>query len=316
MLHPSITSAFSPDTLNETLPANVLVLNAEPALMAFLTEALSQQPYQLVFANDLQQAKALIMKAPATYFSAYLLNDSPPSEEPCFEALALFKALSEAESVPIILQTNLPPSNYKIQHGLATGAFFYLVKPYTKKQLITILHTAVSGFSHLQEIKLRLADFDAAKTLLHTGEFHFKTPEEAKSLASSLALLTPNPKRCGVGLFELFINAIEHGNLGISYRDKTQLIKQNKLQQVIEERLQNPEHRNKVIRVVFTRLANQLEFKIHDCGQGFDPIPFMEFSAERMTDQHGRGILIARKLSFDSVHFEDGGRTAVARIAL
>jgi response regulator RpfG family c-di-GMP phosphodiesterase len=286
----------------------------------FLKQALGNQPYHLVFANNLHQAKTLIMQAPATYFSAYLLNDSlsdsRPSAEPCFEALELFKNLSKPESVPIILQTNLSPSNYKIQHGLATGAFFYLVKPYTKQQLISVLQTAVNGFGHLQEIKLRLADFNAAKTLLHTGEFQFKTPDEAKSLATSLALLTPNPKRCGVGLFELFINAIEHGNLGINYRDKTQLIKQNKLQQVIEERLQNPQHRDKVIRVVFTRLAKQLEFKVHDCGQGFDPSPFMDFSAERITDQHGRGILIARKLSFDSLHFEDGGRTAVARINL
>jgi hypothetical protein len=50
---------------------------------------------------------------------------------------------------------------------------------------------------------------------LVNGVFHFQTLQEANLLANSFAHACPKPEKVILGLSELFINAVEHGNLGI-----------------------------------------------------------------------------------------------------
>ena len=53
-----------------------------------------------------------------------------------------------------------------------------------------------------------------------------------------------------------------------------------------------------------------------DQGDGFDWKPFMEFSAERAFDPHGRGISLARMLSFDATEYQGNGNTVLAVVKL
>ena len=57
----------------------------------------------------------------------------------------------------------------------------------------------------------------------------FQSLEEAEALAYYLGNICPEPERLRCGLVELFTNAIEHGNLEISYSDKTKLLLENRL---------------------------------------------------------------------------------------
>ncbi|MCF6298519.1 MAG: ATP-binding protein, partial [Thiomicrorhabdus sp.] len=149
---------------------------------------------------------------------------------------------------------------------------------------------------------------------LQTASFHIKTIEDAKSLACALAFITPKPQEAVVGLFELMTNAIEHGNLEITYEEKTTLILTNQLQAEIKRRQKLPENRDKFVSIKFERNSNALQFTIQDMGQGFNHASYLDFSVERAMDSHGRGVMIANKLSFDELHYEDNGRTAIGRI--
>jgi hypothetical protein len=60
----------------------------------------------------------------------------------------------------------------------------------------------------------------SALRLLQHAVFSFSTLEEAEDLALLLADLSMNPGRTATGYSELLINAVEHGNLGISYAKK------------------------------------------------------------------------------------------------
>ncbi len=55
-------------------------------------------------------------------------------------------------------------------------------------------------------------------------------------------------------------------------------------------------------------------FSIRDQGSGFDPEQYLEIDPKRVFDAHGRGIAMARLLSFDDLSYEDGGRCAVATV--
>ena len=49
-----------------------------------------------------------------------------------------------------------------------------------------------------------------------------------------------------------------------------------------------------------------------DVGRGFDWQPYIDFTAERAMDNHGRGIVMAVQMSFDSIEYHGTGSEVVA----
>ena len=48
-----------------------------------------------------------------------------------------------------------------------------------------------------------------------------------------------------------------------------------------------------------------------DVGRGFDWQPYIDFTAERLMDNHGRGIAMAGHMSFDTIVYHDAGSEVV-----
>ncbi|MCX8018369.1 MAG: ATP-binding protein, partial [Rhodocyclaceae bacterium] len=117
-----------------------------------------------------------------------------------------------------------------------------------------------------------------------------------------------------LGLSELMLNAIEHGNLGIGYAEKTRLIAEERLEAEIARRLALPEYGVRKGRLSIERLPDGYEFTIKDEGSGFDWRAYLELSPERAYHTHGRGIAMARSLSFDRLEYKGCGNTVVAHI--
>ena len=71
-----------------------------------------------------------------------------------------------------------------------------------------------------------LEDSDVASRtfgLMHEAAFAFRTLHSARDIATVLANAFPDPKRVVIGLTELLVNAVEHGNLAITYDEKSRL---------------------------------------------------------------------------------------------
>ena len=75
-----------------------------------------------------------------------------------------------------------------------------------------------------------------------------------------------------------------------------------------------PEYATRIASVEVERSSDGLVFTIRDEGRGFEPGPYLEIDPARVLDAHGRGIAMARLLSFDDLRYEDGGRRAVALV--
>lgn len=91
------------------------------------------------------------------------------------------------------------------------------------------------------------------------GTFHFRTVQQGDNLAVRIANECPNPQEA-IYISELFANAVEHGNVTLSYDEKTELISQNKLQEEVERRLALPEHRGKYVTVTFKKILTEYPF--------------------------------------------------------
>ncbi len=113
----------------------------------------------------------------------------------------------------------------------------------------------------------------------NASSIRFNTLPEANYWADVLAVLTPNPVNTYFGLCELFINSVVHG-----------IQKKNQAN-------------NAFVYVHISVMDDCIMFDIKDDGDGFDWNLFLNLDDKRMLDKSGRGIALARHLSFDEITY-------------
>jgi DNA-binding response OmpR family regulator len=215
--------------------------------------------------------------------------------------------------IPVIFQTSMAAEK-DILEGLQAGVDYYLIKPCKKEMLLAVIKTALSGYFGYKSMQKEVRQITDALGLIKIGHFEFQTIKQGKKLATLLASISPDPEKAVMGLWELFLNAIEHGNLGITYKEKSELIEQDKWLIEVERRMQLPENISKSVTVQVKNLNSEIRFLIQDQGPGFRWQSFLELSPERAFDAHGRGIAVAMKLSFDRIEYLGIGNRVLAVI--
>ncbi len=167
----------------------------------------------------------------------------------------------------------------------------------------------------IEDITERKRTTAETMSLLQEGRFELRTMSEALNLATLLAQACPDPPHVTLGLSELLLNGVEHGNLGISYDEKSKLVEANRFDEEIERRLAAPEFRDKRVRVRVSRSLQEIQLTITDEGAGFDWRRYTEMDGARSLDSHGRGIAMAKLFSFDRLEYRGNGNEVVAMIA-
>ncbi len=216
-------------------------------------------------------------------------------------------------NIPIIMETAADDVE-SIHQGLQAGAYYYLTKPLQPRLLLAVVGAALVHYRQFIETNTRVHDTSNTLAYLETGTFHFRTLADARVLAYSLAHCCPNPAVAAVGLLELLVNAVEHGNLGISYEEKTRLVLDNQWVVEVERRLSLPQHSERYATITLTRDKKFLTLTIEDQGAGFDWQQYLEFDTKRAFDPNGRGIALARKAVFESVEYQGKGNRVVVTI--
>ncbi len=115
-----------------------------------------------------------------------------------------------------------------------------------------------------------------------------------------------NIKTC---LREMIINAIEHGNLNITYDEKTQAMAEGNYLQFIQKRQENPRYKNRIVTIEYVLNPKMVAYRITDEGNGFDVKKIMKKKADHLNQelsQHGRGIIMTKDI-FDIVEYNDKG---------
>ena len=126
------------------------------------------------------------------------------------------------------------------------------------------------------------------------GTFRFKTIKDAEFLAVQIANACPAPEKA-LAISELLINAVEHGNLEISYSEKTEYLQKGIWAQVIDKKLIQYPFSERFVEVKFQHLSDKITVLIIDNGNGFDFHKYLSIDEKRVFDTHSRGIAIANK---------------------
>ncbi|MBN2036012.1 MAG: cyclic nucleotide-binding domain-containing protein [Chitinispirillaceae bacterium] len=108
-----------------------------------------------------------------------------------------------------------------------------------------------------------------------------------------------------LALYEMIINAIEHGNCGITYNEKSAFLERGGcMPDLIEEKCRDPAIARKTVTFDYTIYPAYGRFVIADEGSGFDWRTMLQtISKEDMLRLHGRGIIMTqetvRKLAYN-----------------
>ncbi|HET6372852.1 MAG TPA: response regulator [Candidatus Polarisedimenticolia bacterium] len=289
----------------------VLVVEDDPFIRKGLESSLTTAGYEPSVAED-GVAGWEVLEAHPDHFSAILLDRGMPRMDG-MTLLRQIKGEDRHKHIPVIMQT-ARDSKEEIIEGLEAGAYYYLTKPFAVPTLIAIVRSAVADHENYDSLRREAGKMLGSFSLMEKGVYRFRSIEEGKVLATLLARCTSDPERVVTGLAELLTNAVEHGNLGITYDDKSRLMESESWAEEVERRLSLPENCRKRVRFEIAREANVVVYRIEDEGPGFDWKSYITFNPDRAFDTHGRGIAMSKRLSFDRLEYSGRGNIVTAMV--
>lgn len=298
--------------MSETKPT-VLIVDDEPFNIEIIKEYLENEGYDLRSAEDGLDAWNQLEASPED-FDLVLLDRMMPNMDG-METLARIKEHPILLELPVILQTALA-SKQDIADGMKAGAYYYLTKPFEEEMLRSVVATAVEDRLRYRSAQERVEEKATIDQMLAQGRHAFKSLEEAREMATILSSLCPEPQRVVVGMSELLINAVEHGNLGITYEEKGDLKENGTWQDEVEKRLKMPQYSDREVIIDIVQGDSEIQFTITDQGDGFDFANYLEMDPDRAFDNHGRGIAMSRMLSFDNLEYQGKGNQVIASVKL
>ena len=297
---------YSEDNLKTRLP-KVLVVDDDELNLELVSIHLRNSGYRVYAAADGREGLDMLLDH--RDMEVIILDRMLPN----MDGMEFLKILKEDErlfDIPVIMQTAAATSK-EVAEGVEAGVFYYLPKPYDMGYMLSVVGNALRDYHGHRKIQEEVHKQWHALGLLEKASFKFRTLEEAANLCYLVSNRYPAPEKIVYALHELLYNAIEHGNLGITYEEKKSLLLNGGWQAEITRRLAAPEYRNRFATLEFEATEHAYIVTITDQGQGFDWKKYTHLSSKRVTDPNGRGIVQAARV-FSSMEYQRSGNKVVA----
>ena len=292
---------------------NLLVVDDEPLNLEIIGEYLDDPAFRLVYAMNGEEGWQKLLTAEQPIDLVVLDRMMPILNG--MTLLKRIKADPRFSHLPVIMQT-AATSPEQVREGIEAGAYYYLTKPYDPSALLASVRAAIDELVERRGAEAAVTDLSGAVALLTRGEFTVVSLTHAHTLARMLAGLCPDPAPVAMGLTERLGNAVEHGNLGITYAEKKRLRQEDAWEKEVARRLAAAEYRDRVARVSARRTVDEWVFEIEDAGDGFDWRRYLRFDPERAFDPNGRGIAMAGMVAFSALEYRGSGNQVCARVAI
>lgn len=256
---------------------------------------------------------------PESEFSIVIVDLAHCSLEEQEPLVDLLGKLPFKNSSLIVLHEENKKDDISVQ--LLEKASVLLQHPLEMEKLEKVLQDCLRSYQQKTSFQKDLNSIMSAFKSMDKGRFPFQSLADAKSLSMLLSVICPNSNDAAVGLMELMVNGIEHGNLEISFDEKGKLLEEGRWHSEIDHRLTLPKFKERVANIEFNRNKEKIEFVITDEGSGFDVKKYMsEKNKENNTSDfqrfHGRGIKLAKKACFDELEYLGQGNQVKATIHL
>jgi len=154
-----------------------------------------------------------------------------------------------------------------------------------------------------------------------SGSFELdKDPIEVSCYANIISNYLCNTNRISIdekhslnlSIYELLMNALEHGKCGITYEEKTKWLELGGyIGDLISIKCQDEKIAERKVIFEYTINSNHSKFTIKDDGDGFDWRKVKEINIEdNLLGLHGRGILLAKNFTKNLTYNEKGNEVS------
>lgn len=278
----------------------ILIVEDDPAACKLFVTATRQLGYEVESAENGQVAWDTIQ----TYHPDLVISDI---EMPVMGGLELLKKIQDADREIIVMMVTGHGSERYVKQALRDGASNYLSKPVRFAELdfwLKEYERIVKNRNRHGKVTIEMGD----RKYIRTFENYYKlVPQYADVLLSEVGERLDNTQKLSVrlGLVELIMNAVEHGNLGIAQQEKADALSANRLTELFEQRLLDPDCFRRVVTVHCNYVGDYCEWLICDEGGGFDfnavPDPLAAMESGEFAF-NGRGIFLSR-FQFDEMEY-------------
>ncbi|GAB4313757.1 MAG: response regulator [Candidatus Sumerlaeia bacterium] len=279
---------------------DILIVDDEPAALEYLALLAGRADHNVRTALDGDTA----LRAFREMRPDLILTDL---QMPGLSGLELLEIIRREDSRVIVIIITGHGSERNAAEALRLGANDYINKPVRPRQLEALLNK-YDGIVKAHQLARQIPDMVVERTLTIRFENRVElVPEVAEFLVNETRNLLSEEDRLGVhlGLNELLMNAVEHGNLQISAEEKTAAMSESQqgLIQLYQSRLSDPLLATRRVTVQFTAGNGRCEWIISDEGEGFDYNRLADPTrTDGLASLTGRGIYLSR-FQFDEVEF-------------
>lgn len=269
-----------------------LIVDDSPDVRLLLRTMAARRGFDVVEAADGVQGVTLAHERRPDV----ILLDLRMPELDGLEALAQIR--EEDPGVPVVIVA-AAIDRQQLGRALDLGAVNFVSKPFDAAEIEFVLDRVYRAVAEDQDLRSVLEVVSSRTTAL-------TLPGDPAVLSRVVAWLgrelTQGYPGCELplaeiklALYESLANAIEHGNLGISFDMKTQAMAEpGGLERLVRERLADPALAARRVFVNVEYLADRVIYRVRDEGAGFDPTALAERPLGDTTALHGRGLALVR----------------------
>lgn len=282
----------------------ILAVDDEKFNLDLLQAALKASNFEVICAEDGEMGLAKLNEFPD--IKIILLDRIMPKMDG-MQMMKVLKSTPRYKDIPVIMQTAAVESK-QVMEGIQAGVYYYLTKPYNKDLLLSVVKRASQDAIAHSQLRDGLNAQKQLLGLIESAHFRFRTLDDVHIVANYVANCCPQSDKVIYGLNELMTNAVEHGNLNITYTDKLELVLEDRWHAEVERRLALPENLDKFATLDLEANPKGIAITIKDQGKGFNWASYMDFDPLRIaSDPHGKGIAIARATSFPNMQYASNG---------
>ncbi len=280
----------------------ILVVDDDDTMRRLLERVLTKADFQVLTAENGRKGWEIFEREkPFLVFSDV--------EMPEMDGLELLRKIKKKSPQTIVVVMTSYGSEDRVIAVLKLGGDNYLKKPFE----ISEIHSLANRYKEFSEEKDLFHQAAARVDLLNmnlTLENNLGIASSAsKFLIQQLApfLFGEDLTSIRLGLFEMLLNAIEHGNLEIDYETKTEALHKNEFLDLFEQRRKDPRFIKRRIFVDMEVTQGACRVDVRDQGNGFDWSRWIERrSSDSILATHGRGIMMTQ-LYFDNIVYNTSG---------
>lgn len=209
------------------------------------------------------------------------------------------------QAVPVIVITGYSDHNL-ILSAMKNGAVELLKKPFKPKDLKYLITKIETLFKKIR-VKLSASFLQWEKRHLKISNDIHIIPSVTDFIFSNVDYIFGEISFMKTGLQEILINAIEHGNLSITYDEKQKLLGSGEYNRMLKEKARLPKNVEKYVDIKVFSTPEYFKIMVEDMGTGFDlsSIPDPE-NPENFLNEHGKGIMMTMN-AYDEVLYNDVG---------